>query len=206
MNLTDIFKILRDDIHTTVIATVDKHGLPEARVIDIMLYDESGIYFITAKGKKFYESLTEKKYIALSGFKGADTMSSTAISVSGDVEEIGGGLLDKVFEENPYMTQIYPNEESRRALTVFKLYRGNAEYFDLSKKPIERYSFTFGQKESERHGYFVNGSCIGCGKCADICPQKCIDISGGKAEISQKNCLHCGSCLTVCPAGAVERR
>ncbi len=206
MNLTDIFKMLCDDIHTVVVATVNERGLPETRVIDIMLCDESGVYFITAKGKRFYESLTDKKYIALSGYKGEDTMSSTAISLSGEVEELGGGLLDRVFEKNPYMAEIYPSEESRTALTVFKLCRGNIEYFDLSKKPIERYSFTFGQEQSERHGYFVNDSCIGCGTCTEICPQGCIDFCGGKAEIRRENCLHCGNCLTVCPAGAVERR
>ncbi len=206
MELNDIFKIVRDEIHNVVIATVNEFGLPEARVIDIMLYDSDGIYFITAKGKRFYDSLTDKKYIALSGFKGKDTMSSTAISISGNVKELGNNLLDRVFEENPYMAEIYPNEESRNALTVFKLYRGSVEYFDLSKKPIERYSFVFGQEKSEQHGYFINNNCISCGACINICPQSCIDICNGKAEIRQENCLHCGNCQRVCTVGAVERR
>lgn len=204
MTLTEIFKMLCDDIHTVVIATVDKQGLPEARVIDIMLYDSNGLYFITAKGKKFYESLTDKKYIALSGFKGSNTMSSTAISVAGNVEDLGSGLMDKVFKENPYMAKIYPSAESRRALTVFKLYRGTVEYFDLSKKPIERYSLVFGGECAEKHGYFINDRCISCGACKDICPQNCIDIDC-KALIRQENCLHCGNCLSVCPVSAVER-
>ena len=42
------------------------------------------------------------------------------------------------------MFEIYPTEESRKALTVFQIYEGSGEWFDLSKKPIERASFTFG--------------------------------------------------------------
>ncbi len=206
MNVTDIFKILQNDIHTVVVATVDEKGLPETRVIDIMLCDDGGVYFITAKGKKFYDSLCDKKYVALSGFKGSDTMSSTAISISGSVKELGSELLDKVFAENPYMAQIYPNEESRAALTVFKIYCGTVNYFDLSKKPIERYSLSFGEEKCEQHGYFININCTACGACKNICPQSCIDISDGRAEIRQENCLHCGVCQSICPVDAIERR
>ena len=36
----------KEEIHSTVIATVDREGLPVARVIDIMLVDDnSTIYF-----------------------------------------------------------------------------------------------------------------------------------------------------------------
>lgn len=205
MTVQEIFKFMRDDIHTVVAATVDGEGLPEARVIDIMLYDEGGIYILTAKGKRFYDSLTAKGYIALSGFKGEDTMKSVAVSVSGKVTEVGYELVERVFEENPYMAKIYPTPESRRALTVFKVYCGKAEYFDLSKKPIERYSFSFGGDSDVQHGYFVTDKCTACGKCTAVCPQSCIDIDEA-AHIRQSNCLHCGSCAKVCPMSAIERR
>ena len=45
------------------------------------------------------------------------------------------------------MNEIYPTEKSRHALTVFQLYEGNGEWFDLSKKPIERISFTIGDRK-----------------------------------------------------------
>ena len=35
------------------------------------------------------------------------------------------------------MHTIYPTEESMKALTVFQIYEGNGEWFDLSKKPID---------------------------------------------------------------------
>ena len=51
-------KYLVEEIHTTVMATVDNNGLPVTRAIDIMDYDDSGLYFLTAKGKSLYDRLT----------------------------------------------------------------------------------------------------------------------------------------------------
>lgn len=206
MQTYDIFKMLKDEIHTVVFATIDEEGLPDTRVIDIMLFDSEGLYFITAKGKRFYEQLIKTRYVSLSGFKGKDTLSAVAVSIKGKAEDIGNGLLDRVFEENTYMSEIYPTADSRKALTVFKIYKGVGEYFDLSKKPVERYGFSFGNEESVFYGYYINKNCISCGKCITVCPQSCIDINKDCAVIRQKNCLHCGNCIDICPVGAVERR
>ena len=195
-----------EQIHTTVVATVDDSGLPVTCVIDMMYSDDSGLYFLTAKGKNFYRRLKEKEYIAVSGFKGESTMSSTAVSVRGKVKEIGTDLLPLLFEKNPYMNDIYPTKESTSALTVFKIYEGIGEWFDLSKKPIERKIFTFGGAENKEKGYYITESCIGCGKCQSVCPQSCIDITQNKAVIRENNCLRCGNCAEVCPVGAVTER
>ena len=47
------------------------------------------------------------------------------------------------------MKEIYPTPDSQKALTVFQLYEGSGEWFDLSKKPIERFSFSFGRVKAE---------------------------------------------------------
>ena len=52
-------------------------------------------------------------------------MSCTAVSVRGKVKEIGADMLPLLFEKNPYMLEIYPTEESRKALTVFQIYEGS---------------------------------------------------------------------------------
>lgn len=70
MTTLDILKILQQDIHSTVVATVDDNGLPQTCVIDMMLCDENGLYFLTAKGKKFYERLMARAFVAVSGMKG----------------------------------------------------------------------------------------------------------------------------------------
>lgn len=144
MTIQEYFSFIVDEIHSTVIATVDDNGLPVTCAIDIMDFDENGLYFLTAKGKGFYDRLKKQNFIALTGMRGRDTLSCVAVSVRGKVREIGSTLLPILFQKNPYMNEIYPTVESMSALTVFQLYEGSGEWFDLSKKPIERANFTFG--------------------------------------------------------------
>ena len=199
-------KYLVEEIHTTVMATVDNNGLPVTCAIDIMDYDDTGLYFLTAKGKNLYERLKQKGYVALTGMKGSDTLSCASVSVSGKAQEIGSEPLDRLFEKNSYMKEIYPTKESRKALTVFRIYEGNGEWFDLSKKPIERASFTFGNGQKTNEGYMIGDNCVGCKACEPVCPQGCIDFSTVPAKIIQNNCLHCGNCMTVCSHNAVIKR
>lgn len=215
MKTKEYLRILKEDIHSAVIATVDGSGRPVTRVIDIMLADEDSLYFLTAKGKAFYEQLMKDPCIAISGMCGGEgTMSRKAVSIRGRAECIGSEKLDEIFEENPYMTKIYPQEESRGALQVFRVSEWTGEFFDLSVKPIFRDSFVLGDgaKEEEKDsrpgegGYFITDRCRGCRICYSRCPQKCIDLSAKPLVIQQEHCLHCGNCMEVCPFGAVEKR
>ena len=92
------------------------------------------------------------------------------------------------------------------ALTVFQIWEGTGEWFDLSKKPIERASFSFGGAQQRAEGFFITDACIGCGSCLPVCPQNCISPGGDPFCIEQEHCLHCGNCMKVCPAGAVQKR
>ena len=200
------FRYLVEEIHTTIVATVDDEGLPVTAAIDMMDCNENGLYFLTAKGKSFYDRLVKRGFLALTAIKGEDTMSSVAVSVRGKVKELGYDRIPELFKKNPYMHDIYPTEESMHALTVFLIYEGTGEWFDLSKKPIERASFAFGGSQKKEEGYFIADACIGCGSCAVVCPQQCIDTTDIPHVIRQENCLHCGNCMTACPVSAVEKR
>ena len=118
-------------------------------VIDSDAWDEGGLYFLTARGKSFYERLTARPFAALTGMKGRDTLSSVAISLRGAVKNIGRAA-EEIFERNPYMARIYPTRRSREALEVFQIYRGEGEYFDLSQQPPFRQRFSFGGRPSMR--------------------------------------------------------
>ena len=151
-NAEAYLRYLVNEIHTTVVATVDDAGLPVTAAIDMMDSDENGLYFLTARGKGFYDRLKQRGFLALTAVKGETTMSSVAVSVRGKVRELGYEKIPMLFEKNPYMREIYPTEESMQALTVFQIYEGSGEWFDLSRKPIERASFTFGGAEGKTEG------------------------------------------------------
>lgn len=206
MTANDYLTYVVKEIHTTVVATVDDEGLPVTAAIDMMDTDGDSLYFLTAKGKGFYDRLIKRQFMAFTAMKGEDTMSSVAVSVRGKVRELGYDKIPELFDKNPYMHEIYPTEKAMKALTVFQIYEGSGEWFDLSKKPIERDSFTFGGEEKMQEGYFITDACIGCGSCAAVCPQNCILIDDIPYVIEQEHCLHCGNCLTACPVSAVERR
>ena len=201
MQRNNYLKLLVEDIHSTTVATIGADGHPQTRVIDMMLWDEQGVYFLTAKGKAFYAQLMEQGFIALSA-----TKDKISVSLRGKIRNIGSEKLDEIFKRNPYMQSIYP-DDTRAALEVFCLYEAEGEYFDISDPShVTRDSIVIGQARAVQAGYFVGSGCIGCKLCYSVCPQKCIDITTKPVVIDQHRCLHCGRCAETCPARAIEKR
>ena len=119
-------KMLVEELHSTTVATIGQDGHPQTRIIDMMYYDEEGVYFLTAKGKAFYDQLMEQQYVAISA-----TKDKIAVSLRGKIKNIGKKNLDIMFERNPYMKKIYPGD-TKDAIEVFQLYEAQGEYFDIS--------------------------------------------------------------------------
>lgn len=46
--------------------------------------------------------------------------------------------------------------------------------------------------------------CIGCRKCADICPAKAIVMKHGTPKIDRSQCIRCFCCQEFCPKGAMK--
>ncbi|UTY39077.1 pyridoxamine 5'-phosphate oxidase family protein [Allocoprobacillus halotolerans] len=101
MTSNECLAYIVNEIHSTVFATVDKDSNPITCAIDMMDYDENGLYFLTAKGKSFYDRLKNNSHIAFTGMKGQDTLSSIAVSMQGKVKEIGSDRLTSLFEKIP---------------------------------------------------------------------------------------------------------
>ena len=194
-------KLLVDELHSATVATIGADGHPQTRIIDMMYYDEKGVYFLTAKGKEFYAQLMEQKYVAISA-----TKEKIAVSLRGKIKNIGKKNLDIMFERNPYMKEIYPGD-TRDALEVFRLYEAQGEYFDINNPScVVRDAITIGSAGEMQSGYYVGKECIGCKLCHAVCPQKCIDISVKPVVIDQNHCLHCGRCAETCPIQCVGKR
>lgn len=201
MQTNEYLKLLVEQIHSAVVATIGADGHPQTRVIDMMLWDDRGVYFLTAKGKAFYEQLMKQKYISLSA-----TKDQYSVSLRGKITNIGSEKLDAIFEKNPYMQQIYP-ADTRSALEVFAIYKAEGEFFDISDPShVTRGSFMIGNVRKRETGYFAGEGCIGCKLCYSVCPQKCIDISKKPVIIDQNHCLHCGRCAEICPKQVIEKK
>jgi NAD-dependent dihydropyrimidine dehydrogenase PreA subunit len=47
--------------------------------------------------------------------------------------------------------------------------------------------------------------CIGCGRCAEVCPHAVFAVGAGKARIRDRDaCMECGACARNCPAQAIS--
>lgn len=46
--------------------------------------------------------------------------------------------------------------------------------------------------------------CTGCGLCPQVCPHGVLQLSGGKAHITDRDrCMECGACALNCAAEAI---
>lgn len=201
MTQQDCLRLLRE-VKDVAFATVDETGRPQVRMIDVMLVENGRLYFCTARGKNFYRQLITSGWTALTGMNREFQM----VRLSGPVHRVAEQKkwIDRIFEENPAMKQVYPGD-SRYVLEPFCIESGQMEFFDLGKSPIYRKTFSSGGAELLNVGFQITDSCIECGRCRRICPQQCIE-PGSPYVIRQQNCLHCGLCQEQCPVQAIERR
>ncbi len=47
-------------------------------------------------------------------------------------------------------------------------------------------------------------SCVGCNKCAQLCPMRAITMHERKAKIDRRLCIVCGKCVHNCPMQAIN--
>lgn len=200
MNAENCLQILRE-IKDVAFATVE-NGLPQTRIIDVMLIDGKKLYFCTARGKNFYNQLITDGNVAVTGMNKKYQM----IRLRGQVKKLNNNKewIDRIFEANPSMNEVYPND-SRYILEAFVIDNGQIEFFDLGVKPINRQYFSLGGDEIEHKVFFISDKCIGCGRCKRSCPQQCIE-SGNPYVIYQEHCLHCGLCVELCPTNSIIRK
>lgn len=198
MNAQKCLEILRE-IKDVSFATVDEKGLPQIRIIDVMIVEDEKLYFCTARGKDFYCQLVRDDHVAISAMNTKWQM--VRLSGTADKLEDQKYWIDRIFEENSSMNSVYP-DDSRYVLEAFCIQNGEVEFFDLGQEPIVRESFGIGKEEAKEAGFYITNDCIQCGVCEKVCPQKCIK----EYKIDQTHCLHCGLCQEKCPAGVVKRK
>lgn len=77
--------------------------------------------------------------------------------------------------------------------------RNNA-YDRFISAPVNKVFYPLCVKAKAFH---TNEKCVGCGKCAELCPLNNISLKNGK-PIWGNDCTHCMACISYCPTGAIE--
>lgn len=185
-------------------ATVDEYGNPQIRNISAIHYEADAMYFFTARGKNFCRELLADGRVQILGYTKYKEMIRLSAKAEPVVEEEQEHWIDTIFEEQPYLINVYPENTRKLAGIVFQITDAKIEYFHLGVNPIFRESYMIGKGHISPKGYQITDACIGCGNCMKNCPQRCIE-KGTPYKIEQEHCLHCGNCHEVCPVKAVER-
>lgn len=185
-------------------ATTGADRSPQVRCISAIHYEPDAIYFFTARGKDFCHELLADGRVQVLGY----TRYKEMIRLSGTAEPVSDGeqarWMDVIFSEQPYLVNVYPGD-TRSIGMIFCIRDMSIEYFNLGVNPIFRETYTVGESRPAPKGYQITASCVGCGRCTQVCPQRAID-PGAPFRIRQENCLHCGNCIEHCPVGAIIKR
>lgn len=76
----------------------------------------------------------------------------------------------------------------------------NNVYDRFMSAPVNKVFYPLCVKAKAFH---TNEKCVGCGKCAELCPLNNISLKNGK-PIWGNDCTHCMACISYCPTDAIE--
>ena len=70
--------------------------------------------------------------------------------------------------------------------------------------PLGRFLSPFMMRHIASRPQVCSPECIGCQKCAQVCPAKAIGMRRGKPKIDRRLCIRCFCCQEFCPRGAMK--
>ena len=90
-------------------------------------------------------------------------------------------------------------------ITDFKLIKTEkATMFSTqNSKGFKKLVWFVAEKALASRPYIHKEQCVGCGKCAELCPAHAITIKKDKAKITKSSCIRCFCCQEFCPISAI---
>ncbi len=220
MNLNQIYDYI-ERIGCLTFSTQGSDGFVHSRIAHFFAYDNDGFYFRTMYVKPFYRELKESGSVTVSGIYPQSQLTEKNYShepefsqgytfrMYGNARELTADeVKEKYASSEKFKTAVY-DMKKYPATRCFLLYRGKGEIYDydFEKKfrshKILRKRFSFGGLSHNDPGMRINGNCIACGRCYDICTFDAVRI-GNPFSITGERCEECGSCYETCPRNAVE--
>ena len=83
-----------------------------------------------------------------------------------------------------------------RAMTERNLRSVNSDFWGTPLSPVLTFLLQARPK-------VLPAQCVGCGKCARVCPAKAIRMQRHRPSIDRKACIRCFCCQEFCPKGAM---
>jgi len=80
------------------------------------------------------------------------------------------------------------------------------EAFVSNGNPVGRLANRVMKNVMAQRPALTKQKCIGCSKCAGLCPAKAISMQSGHPRIDRDKCIRCFCCQEFCPAGALESK
>lgn len=140
MDYAKYLTFLQEKVGAAVFATVDGEGLPQSRFINVGVGNESGIFFMTSPKTNFYAQLENTPFVSITGMSKSEN-GIEVVRVRGQVRKIGKEHLTEILKDNPYVNDVYPNEDDQKAVQAFQMYDGQGKYQHLQNKIVEEFSF-----------------------------------------------------------------
>ncbi len=104
-----------------------------------------------------------------------------------------------------FSTEILYNAENFKPIKDFKKPSTQKSIIFANRLPKHlRFIMPFVAEHLSPRPVVNKKGCIGCAKCAEICPKDIITITSRKAFINKKNCIRCYCCHEMCPVKAID--
>lgn len=127
------------------------------------------------------------------------TLAEMPVLVAANSNNIAPLKFDSAWLQLQSNNSIFPFQNYKKP----RSYQGNLN-FEGNVPAFLRPLFSAVTKAAAPRPKINKPACIGCGKCAEICPQHVIHIQNKKASIAYKNCIRCFCCHEVCPVKAID--